>query len=72
MLGEFHRSLNLAQAEAVGLYEGLRQGHGRQGSLGYSEWRTGSYQIQFLTLPGATYESALKMARGPRNPIAIP
>lgn len=25
MLGDFHRSLNLAQAAAIGLYEGLRQ-----------------------------------------------
>ncbi len=28
MLGEFHRSLNLAQAAAIGLYEGLRQTQG--------------------------------------------
>ena len=28
MTGEFHRSLNLAQAAAVGLYEGLRQAQG--------------------------------------------
>ena len=28
MTGEFHRSLNLAQAAAVGLYEALRQLHG--------------------------------------------
>jgi len=28
MTGEFHRSLNLAQAAAVGLYEALRQHHG--------------------------------------------
>lgn len=28
MLGEFHRSLNLAQAAAIGLYEALRQTQG--------------------------------------------
>jgi tRNA (cytidine/uridine-2'-O-)-methyltransferase len=28
MLGAFHRSLNLAQAAAIGLYEGLRQTEG--------------------------------------------
>ena len=28
MLGEFHRSLNLAQAAAVALYEALRQTEG--------------------------------------------
>ena len=28
MLGDFHRSLNLAQAVAIGLYEGLRQTEG--------------------------------------------
>jgi tRNA(Leu) C34 or U34 (ribose-2'-O)-methylase TrmL len=28
MVGTFHRSLNLAQAVAIGLYEGLRQTEG--------------------------------------------